>query len=338
MLYPHRTLSPPSGTPPRRHGVGLWLAAVAAASACQEPFDADRHDLRGLRIAALGVEDGVASAAVWSGLGPWHEQAPTLAWTLDGAVLGEGPSVSLPAGTADGSTLALLVTDADGVQRSAQLTVRDLVGLDDLSVARAAVEVGADLSLEARRALESTPVELAVAEGQGVRLTLSGLREAEQARWMSAAGTVLELERDAADFLAEDILLDDGEVVQRLPLSAGLYPGLALVLDGTGGNRWLWTDAAVGEAGTAAGLVRHRGRLLPADATATAAGLIAATLEADDTTGVSLSGVEVVADTAQQEALPCMPAGADRFEVAWIAEGRCPRPEVLGARVVLEVW
>ena len=38
---------------------------------CAEPFAVNRHDLGPFRIAALGVVDGQASAAIWSGQ-PFH--------------------------------------------------------------------------------------------------------------------------------------------------------------------------------------------------------------------------------------------------------------------------
>ena len=297
--------------------------------ACQEPFETDRHDLRDLRIAAVGVHDGVAVAAVWSGLGPWHEQSPTLAWSLDGASLGEGFGVPV---TGAGE-LSLTVTDADGATREATVTVSDQTPA--LAVQRASVTIGGDVSLDARRGLEASDIERSAPSDASVRMTLSGVAEAASARWMSAAGTVLELEADTADLLPEEILFDDGEIESRELLGDGLYVGLVLSADESGGNDWLWVDAAVGLDDS--GLLRHRGRLLAADDVPDTA-LVAATLVEDATGGVALEAVEGVSDASEQEALPCMPAGAETFEIAWIAEGRCLRPDVLGARVVLEAW
>ena len=309
----------------------LLLLALAG---CQEPFDTDRHDLRGFRIAAVGVSDGAARAAVWSGLGPWHDAPPTLRWTLDGEALGEGFDVPVPA-TAAGQLLELAATSPDGDERLAQVIVQDTAPLP-LSVARGAVDLSAsDLSLSARRAASATAVETSAPSGEAQRMTLSGVPEGASARWMAAAGTVLELEDDVADLLAEEVLFDDGEIESREEVGDGLYPGLTLVLGGEGDSDWLWVDAAVGVED--ATLLRHRGRLLPADA-AVPAGLAAATLEADETAGVALVDVESVADLAQQDALGCAPAAGVPFELSWVAEGRCPLPDVLGARVVVEVW
>lgn len=65
--------------------------------ACAEPFDVRRQDLGPFRIAAVGVEDGLASAAIYSGEGMGHATAPTLTWSVDGQVLGTGWDVAVPA-------------------------------------------------------------------------------------------------------------------------------------------------------------------------------------------------------------------------------------------------
>lgn len=301
----------------------LVLSLLLAA--CQEPFSEDRHDLVGFRVVGIGVEDGVAKAAVWSGEGPWHEQAPTLSWALDGVPLGEGFDVAVPGK----GELSLIATSASGEERAAVVDVRDSSG--SLTVARQAVVIDG-LTLEERRAVTGSSIETTAAAGEGVRLMLSTLSDVESARWMSAGGTIMELEADAADFLAEDIVIDDGELISREDAGVGRYPLLALVIDGQGGNRWLWTDAAVGSSEI---LLRHEGRLVVSDA-AVEPGLIAATLIEDAIGGVALSDVTPVTDTAEQDELPCFPAAP--MSLSWIAEGRCARADVVGARVVLEVW
>lgn len=295
-------------------------------TACQGPFDEDRHDLSGFRIAAIGVEDGAAKAAVWSGVGPWHEATPSLAWSLNDQPLGEGFDVPV---NGEGE-LTLIATSPDGEVRTARVDVRPSGGAP--TVQRQAVVLDQALTLEARQGVTGVDVETTVSSGEAARLLLDGVQEAESARWMSAGGTVLELELDAADFLAEDIVFDDGELVSRDPSGNGLYPLLALLIDGAGGNRWLWVDAAVGVEDV---LLRHEGRLVRADAVVEA-GLVAATLIEDSSGGVALSDVVSVSDTEQQDDLPCLPSAP--ISLSWIAEGRCARPDVLGARVVLEVW
>ncbi|MEL6345156.1 MAG: hypothetical protein AAFV53_18760 [Myxococcota bacterium] len=308
----------------------MRIALLFLVLGCQEPFDTDRHDLRGFRIAAIGVDDGLARAAVWSGDGPWHEASPTLVWSLDGAPLGEGFDVTVTAG----GLLELDATAPDGQTRSATVTVQS-APFSALSVSRGALVIGEDLSLDGRRSLSADPVDVTAPSGSAMRLTLSGVGADQSARWMTAGGTILEVETDAADFFAEEIRFDDGEIEVRAPVDDGLYPGLALVVDGEGDNSWLWFDAAVG-VDTTAPFAHHRGRLMPSD-DSVGAGLIAATLEEDAISGVRLSDVQVVEDAQQQDELECIPDGAETFEIAWIAEGRCPRPDVLGARVVLEV-
>ncbi len=293
--------------------------------ACQGPFAEDRHDLVGFRIAGVGVADGVARAAVWSGEGPWHTESPTLSWSLDGVLLGEGFDVAVPG---EGE-LALTATSATGEERTAVVDVRESGGA--LSVSRQAVVIDGK-TLEERRAVEGVSIDTAAATGEGVRLTLATLDDDETARWMSAGGTVMEVETDAADFLAEDIVLDDGELISRTDAGDGRYALLALVIDGLGGNRWLWVDAAVGGDDI---LLRHEGRLVAADAVAEP-GLIAATLVEDPVSGVALADVAPVTDTSEQDALPCFPTAP--ASLSWISEGRCGLSEVLGARVVLEVW
>ena len=293
---------------------------------CQEPFSEDRHDLAGFRIAGIGVHDGVAAAAVWSGVGPWHEASPELLWSLDGTDIGEGFSVVVPG---EGE-LTLTAISAAGEEKTARVDVSSTH--PDLSVSRAAVVLGDDLTLSGRRAIEGVTVQTTVSSDEAVRMVLDGVGNGESARWMSAGGTVMELETDAADFLAENIVFDDGTLEERTAAGDGVYPLLALSIDGLGGNRWLWVDAAVGVSDT---LVRHDGRLIVSDSEVEP-GLVAATLVEDAVGGVALSDVVSVTDVSEQDSLPCFPHSP--MKLSWVSEGRCARPDVLGARVVLEVW
>lgn len=340
---PLRSKAPLGGPRITRPALALLLL-----SACDADFDVARGELGPFRVAALGVEraeDGslVAAAAVWSGLGLYHEASPALSWTLDGQPLGEGYDVVVP----DSGELGLVATSPDGEVREARVDIA--APPPALSVTRSRVDLGDDLSLEARQQATATDVEVSAPKGEAARLSLAFVEEAAEAdwsaRWMLALGhgTLLEVDALAADVLAEEITWDDGEIVDRDELEPGLFPTLALVLDGAGSNRWVWADAAIGLDLPA---LRHEGRLLPlsqadGEAVAEAApGYVAATLvEADGASGVALDEVTVLTtlDLTVQDALSCAPAGQP-FRFAWIAEGRCPRPEVLGARVVLEVW
>jgi hypothetical protein len=60
---------------------------IALGLACAPPFDESRKDLASFRLLSLSASPG-PRVAVWSGLGPWHEVAPAVAWsdTDDGGV------------------------------------------------------------------------------------------------------------------------------------------------------------------------------------------------------------------------------------------------------------
>ncbi len=304
------------------------------AAGCQEPFDVDRKDLGPFRIAAVGVEDGVAHAAIWSGLGAYHDDAPLLSWSLDGAPLGEGFDVAVP----ESGRLQLAVTAPDGGVHLAEVDIAPALPAPTLS--RQAVAVGDDLSLQARRDAPASDVDTAVPTGQAARLSLSFDEGTDNSgwttRWMSALGqgSLLEVEQFSADVLADEVLFEDGVVAERTPGDDGVYTQLALVFDGTGGNRWTWVDAAFGDD---PGLRRHEGRLLALPEAPTS-GMVAVTLErSDDLWGLQPVDPVEVEDLSAQDALACAPSGQP-FRLSWVVEGRCTRPEVEGAVVVLDLW
>lgn len=267
--------------------------------ACAEPFDVQRDVLGPFRIAAIGVEDGVAHTAIWSGEGT-HASSPSLVWTLDGEPLGVGFDVVVPL---EGE-LGLTATSADGNVQEARVSVSEPGGEVDFT--RFAVQLG-DEDIEARRALEEREIESSVEDDEALRVRLDS--EWGSARWMSDVATVLPLEDDAADVVLEH---DSAQV-------------LVLVQDGEGGNRWLWIDAAVG----GGPWIRHAGHLIDGDVEV---GLVAGTVSGG--TVVDLGAVD---DLTEQDTLACAPADTP-FELDWIVEGRCGLDEVDGARVVLETW
>lgn len=297
---------------------------------CAEPFDVVRGELGPFRLAALGVHDGVASAAVYSGLGLYHEASPELTWWLDGQPLGSGYDVAVP----DGDLLELEVLGpADEVLRG-QVSVSQ-VATAPWPLVRSEVDAG-PTDLGERAALPSTEVAHSAAEGLAMRLEPEARGTL---RWMtvSGRGTLIEVGPATADVLAETIEVEDGEVVSRTPVEPGLFPQLLLDLGGEGANRWLWVDAAVGLTGA---VVRHEGRLLEVDV-APAAGTrwVAATVEATRTLGgFRLKDVvaQVDGDLAAQTVACGVPG--EPFRAAWVAEGRCPLPAVEGQRVVVELW
>lgn len=296
--------------------------------ACQVPFEINRKDLGPFRVAAIGVEGGGARAAVWSGLGLYHEQSPTLEWSLDGAPLGEGYAVVVPGA----GRLALVATSPDGLVAEATVTVAEPPPAP--TVARAAVGPIDDPSIEARLALDEQPVDAAVPEGQALRLRLSNIEAGYSLHWMSALGmgTTLELSEDAADVLAEELVFDDGVLASRTPVEPGLFHQLALLYDGAGSNRWVWIDGAIGVDGPFA---RQGERLIPVDSELSP-GLWAFDVALEDSVeGIALSNPEAVDDLSAMT-LSCGAPG-EPFQLHWVAEGRCPRPALDGARVVLEI-
>lgn len=297
--------------------------ALTLFGACDAEFSVARDRLGPWRVAGLGVVDGIASIALWSGLGPWHDEPTQLAWSVDGEAWGEGYGVEVPAAgelsveaiAPDGATITGSVTIADGEAVTGWR--REALQLDELE-------------LDDRREAEGSEVDSSVGAEEATRITLTVAGEVET-HWMSTRGTPLALDATRADLLNEDVVFDDGELEERTQLDPGLTHHLALVLDGVGGNSWSWIDSAHGVDGP---FWRHEGRLLPGTAEA---GLVAGTLAADDDHGVVLEELEPVDDLAQQEPLPCADEGVP-FRLAWVVEGRCLRPDVLGVRVVVEAW
>jgi len=332
---------------PLRH---LWLLTLLAA--CNADFTVSRGALGPFRIAAVGAEIGsdgarVAGAALWSGLGPYHDEAPVLSWTLDGTALGEGWDVAVP----EAGELGLSVTTAEGDTLEARVDLADPPEAPTLE--RYAVSLGDDLSLAARQAATAEAVDDVAPAGSAERLALSWTDAAAdlESHWMiqEGRGSLLEEDRFAADVLDETLAWDDGELIDRQPVDAGISPTLALAYDGAGSNRWIWFDAAIG---IDTPMIRHEGRLFPlsqddgADVVVAArqVGWLLATLSStDDALGVALTQAEALPasdegpDLSLQSTLSCAPADQP-FRMAWLAEGRCTRADVDGATVVLEVW
>jgi len=316
----------------RRLVLTASLSLTPVIVGCDALFDVERRDLGPFRIAAVGVIDGEASAAIWSGEGLYHTTPPTLEWTLDGRRLGEGWGLPVTGG----DVLDLKVTSPDGETLYATVNVQDSPRAFEIN--RYAV-VLTDLSLEARREAEVRAIDGAAEPGESVRVRL-GAEEGTVARWMTALGegTALELEDLAADLFDEEIVFEDDVLESREPLDKAFTHHLALVIDGEGGNRWSWIDAAYE---TEESMLRHEGWLIPIERNAApGAGetMVAVTLvEADGVTGIGFEDVSGVADLTEQAAPTCA-APDEPFRLAWIAEGRCALPDVLGARVVLEIW
>jgi hypothetical protein len=309
----------------------VWVGLFA----CAPSFPVSRERLGPLRIVGVGAPDGVLRAAVWSGEGTLHAEAPTLRWWVDGAAAGTGWEVPAPE---PGAEVRLEVETAGGARREAVWAVAAAPAA--FSLARASVAAGEDLSLGARRGWSEAAVADGPAAGEALRLRAvaeSGDAPPLRVRWRveDGGGTLLALEDDATDLLPEAVVFDDGEVVSRDALALPVTPLVqAIAVDGAGGNRWLWAHAPFRD-GAPAPLARVGELRLPFDAPAP--GLWAVTLEGVTAAGVAaFTGAAPVTTLDAQDPLDCAPADVP-FDLAWAIEGRCGADSLDGRRVVLEV-
>lgn len=308
-------------------------------TACQPEFPVERHVLGPFRLAAMAVVDGLARAAIWSGDGPTHAEAPVLAWTADGDPLGEGFGVAVPPGT---GRLGLTVTGPAGQRIVGSVGVADCAAA--LSVSRATVPTDGALSLAARQDWPETPVaDGADRADLGVRLRAAstGFPQGPALRWMVAgtAATVLEVEDDAADLLAERVVFDGGELESRSPTGPALHHGLVLALGGDGCNRWQWWDVPFVQDGPFLAVGASRLPVLDDSLTDAVAAAPVVEAELHILDGVPhVAGLAAAADTAPDEegGLACGDGSAD-LDLAWMWSGRCTRAELDGARVRLVV-
>lgn len=344
----------------------LLSATLLATAACQEPFGTDRHDLVGLRVAAITVtplaEDQVqlGLAAVVDGR-PWADAPLDLAWhdatglTREeiGSLPASGGIASGPApivpGTGPGR-LALVASDGDRVWRgTVELpevrTLSEPPSLDPIVARpldrRLPEQTGTDLDLEARRAWTlGEPVDR-VDAGAWVRLRVAADEDVE-VRWMSTApsGRFLELDAQATDWVAARYVRDD-EDLEDVELGAeGPRTLLALGLDpeNQGANAWTARELFVGE--VPVGLFTPSGRWIATDAPMDAS-FVRGTIVADDAspTGIRLDGAEPAGsdDDPGTPALPCTVPVDGPFDPDWLLSQRCLRTQVTGASVVVQV-
>ena len=206
---------------------------ILVCTACAEPFDMDKHDLVEFRIAAMKHSQRELSASVW-GKGLCHTAHPSFQWTQDGQV-----NADIVAPLQDGAAEANLeVRSQDGAVRQGILSLE--TELEPFEVERTLVNVD-DLSIEARRGLDESPFEGGIDAGQALRIRAL-VDDSVDLQWMTAFGhgTFLELDPQTVDFFPEDIVFEDGELVERKALDYSQYQLLALALDGRGGNQWNW--------------------------------------------------------------------------------------------------
>jgi hypothetical protein len=299
---------------------------------CAEPFDEDRHDLIGYRIAAVGMEAGAGDAMIWSGEGLYHRESPELIWrNLDGETIGVGFEVQIT----EFEQVILEVVAPNGESLQASYMPREKT--QSIEFERYYVDYSLEeLSVEDRISMPATAADLIPLE-RAARIRTEPA-ESVRVKWMSAFGwgTFLEFSSADTDFFPLTMRFNDGELQSHSEEESSRFSVLALSLDGLGSNAWSWIDIHYSDEPTV--YFRHEGRLLYSDADLSGSEYIAATLvDSGDFGGVSLEDVEEVEDLAQQDLLACMPS-LQSFRLQWVESGRCSLGDVIGARVVLSRW
>lgn len=318
----------------------VWLALVA----CQEPFGADRHDLRGFRIAALTAHTSgdrvFPRVAVVVDGAPYADGDVSLEWRWvtnpgDGAEPVGGPAATGPAPELIRRTdrLALRAIRGDEV-RVAELQLGDEVAVSAGStVMDAALGELTDVSRDARSGWSPLPGGVVPTDGFA-RVTLDGdVSDGVLGRFMGTSGTWLELDGRTADWTPGELVLDDGEIVTRDPGEPGVTTALVLALDGPRAG-FTALDLIVGEDVPG---VWTGGRLLPSDGSAS--GRLQGTLRRDDGAPSGLRLADVVPAgpdaTWDPESAGCVGVSGP-FDPTWLLELRCDRAALDGVRVVVD--
>jgi hypothetical protein len=337
------------------------LLALSGLTGCQEPFDRDRTDLVGLRVASVtaDVREGSVRprvALIVDGK-PWSDAAASIDWfwidrpgeAVDrvsgslGVGFGPAPTIPLPEGD-DAQRLAVVVA-LDGEERRAEIAVspsrrRVDVGLETGALALDVQSVADDdLPLDARRALDAQSAH-AVEPGGFARFAVAGAPDL-QARFMgtrhSGAGTFFALDDTTTDWVAGDLLVDEGVIESRAvgPEGPVSILGLALGADRSGlavADFWVG-DVPIG--------VWSNGRFLPTDAPVEAAE-VWGTLSDDDDAPSGLALVDVEATSPDDPSfdaadLPCVATTGPVFDPNWLLDHRCLRSDLMGERVRVRV-
>ncbi len=82
------------------------MNALILLLACTPDFDEARGELASFRILGAGTRDDALAVATWSGMGPWHARAPTVAWSVNGEAVTAAPDAAFTAmaTVSDGTT------------------------------------------------------------------------------------------------------------------------------------------------------------------------------------------------------------------------------------------
>lgn len=331
--------------------------------ACQEPFDTDRHDLVGFRVAAISAQPAgqgqpvQVEAAVFTGGRPWSEEPVALRWqwvedpeegvpeVSDG--VGPAPLLVRPDGHA--GWLALEAEYAGEVRRAAVRVPREdaepaslgVLGVASLPWSVADVPAEA-LTLDARRAVSGDlAAERQVSPGGFVRLRVDVPERDGTVRWMATGGgSFFELEPATADWAAGDLRLDDDTVEgSREPADPGPVTVFTLWLDDSGlATAFRAHDLFVGDVPPG---VWTRGRFVPGEALPRAALLRGRLLrDVDAPVGLRLVDATALDDPPaswSSAALPCREAVDGPFEPRWLLTQRCTLGALDGRIVEIEV-
>jgi len=284
---------------------------------CRTPFQVDRHDLEGFRIAALsasGDEPGdpvdVSAAVVVEGR-LWHDEPVPLSWywlddpddlaDLDPgtgrAPDGEGahPSLFLPADT------RIL-----GVIAESEALYRAFIEIPEVDRAIPTVYIQSREYVVAPRAKTTLNVTFDAPSTSGAH-----------ARWMGTTGTFSEIDALNSEWKA--------------PKRTGSATILALVLDDEGRTAWTLADLHVGDPAQG---VWTGNRWLPTDL-ALAPGRYDVVLAPDE---AAPSGVRVIEAGPATGTVPeCAPTPSEIFTLRWLADGSCVRLDIIDVPITLDV-
>lgn len=320
---------------------------LALPLGCQAPFAEDRRDLASFRIAGINANTDASGstqlrAAVWSGLGAWHDIPPDLVWAdaKDPTVTATGQAASIAVTLPGAVDLTAISADDSAISgsESARLDLQSggVTPLVD-GFSRAAVDL--DISqigdpISDRMAL-APGEDVPIPAGGAARLSLE-VADGLNVHWMATGGQFAELDYRTTDWFAGTAVFDTENTVETTTTAEpGIYTLLALVYDGVGNNTWFWLDVAVDVDGP---LVYTNGRILLSDSAddgGSQGPFSVEIAEADSTAGFTLAAVALVDDASASPELCGTGAGVP-FDFGPMAEGWCSRSDMIGQTVVLD--
>lgn len=311
--------------------------------ACQEPFEVDRHDLVGDRVAAIGLTEESGQVrprlALFQSGRSWMDELPPLGWSIvdagdDAATLevdagevavGVAPLLDL----AQGDRLVLVIDWESGERRhfiDVPETLAEPPGDIELSQVALPPDAEIDLSVEAREQWPAAQTSFIPADG----VALLRASDSEEVRWMSTGGDFLELDALATNWWPGQLVRDEDLVESVTVGTAGWVTVLAA------GQGFAATEVWVGP--PEEGFYSLSGRWMPTDVPVTGA-RVQGVLRLDDEapSGLRLEFLEAVDDTVDPGTAGICGEAMGPFDPNWMLEGRCLRGDLDGRTVVIEV-